>query len=320
MLVNATIYKDGVKSADSSFEDIEKHSKSEDTFLWISLNNPSKNEMAHLGKLYNLKEMSMTEVMDGRLVGKLEEDVDGFFLVLKIPEFREKKLVFGTLCIFVKKNVVLSILIDSTYPFHKVRHRCERESHRFKMSASFVVYTIIDTVVDKYFPLVHRFELKLAKVEADIFSTKSETRANIYRLYNLRQRIAKLKNIVNPLLEILFKLHGGRNTICYDMRDHFREVFDHLKIINTSVDNLRDTIHTAISVSLSLVTIEDNEITKRLGAWAALFAVPTSIAALWGMNFNLIKPIEEFGYPVAFFVILLVCVFLFIKFKKHKWL
>ena len=131
-----------------------------------------------------------------------------------------------------------------------------------------------------------------------------------------------LRHAVVPLLEVVGKLHGGRvPAVCMNCQDYFRDVHDHLARINGALDTIRDTITTAIQVNLSLVTIEESEVTKRLAAWAAIFAVSTALAGIWGMNFDFMPELKwKYGYPMALGVIGSIVSILYWRFRRLGWL
>jgi magnesium transporter len=131
-----------------------------------------------------------------------------------------------------------------------------------------------------------------------------------------------LRHAVEPLLEAVGRLHGGRvPQLTAGLQDYFRDVSDHLVRLNQSIDSQRDMVTTAISVSLSLVTLQENEVTKRLAAYGALLAVPTMIAGIYGMNFEYMPEIRwQHGYPVALILMAIIDFYLFYRFRKAKWL
>ncbi|MCX7101526.1 MAG: hypothetical protein NTX38_08545, partial [Methylobacter sp.] len=151
---------------------------------------------------------------------------------------------------------------------------------------------------------------------------KGSARYNIERLYQLKRKVMALKHAVAPLMEDAGKLHRGQvPNVCLNTQEYFRDVYDHLSHINGSIDRIRDTIGTAIQVNLSMVTIEESEVTKRLAAWAGLFAIATAFAGVWGMNFENMPELHwKYGYPVALTTIVLVCCILYRRFKKAGWL
>jgi magnesium transporter len=223
--------------------------------------------------------------------------------------------------VFTGKNFVLSIRNRSSQGFLGVRERAERESHLLCHGSGFVLYALMDAVVDRYFPLVDLMESELEGVEEKIF-TKGMARANIERLYELKRKITTLKHAVVPLMEGTRKLFGGRiPQVCTSHEAYFRDVYDHLERINLWLDGIRDTGGTAIQVNLAMVTIEESEVNKRLAAWAGIFAVATAFAGIWGMNFKAMPELDwAYGYPTALAVIAAACGILYYRFKRAGWL
>jgi magnesium transporter len=221
----------------------------------------------------------------------------------------------------VGQNYVLSVRNRSAQDFLGVRRRCEREPDFLRLGAGFVFYALMDAVVDRYFPFVDALESELDAIESKIF-VKGGTRANVKRMYELKRKAMVLKHAVTPLMEAVSKLHGGRvPRVCASSQDYFRDVYDHLTRINASIDTIRDTIGTAVQVNLSMVTIEENETTQRLAAWAGIFAVATAFAGIWGMNFKHMPELQwEYGYPAALLFIASVCTFLYRRLKRAGWL
>lgn len=222
---------------------------------------------------------------------------------------------------FVGRNYVLSVRNRSRLGFLGVRERCEREPELLRHGAGFVLYALLDAVVDRYFPVIDALEVELEGIEQRIF-TKGAARASIEQLYALKQRAIALKRAVAPLLEGVGRLHGGRvPPVCAGAQDYFRDVVDHLARINASIDAVRDTIATAIQVNLSMVAIEDSEVTKRLAAWAAIFAVCTAFAAIWGMNFEHMPELKwRWGYPAGLALMAGCCGLLYWRFRRAGWL
>ena len=143
-------------------------------------------------------------------------------------------------------------------------------------------------------------------------------RANIENLYALKQSVMVLKHAVAPLMEAATRLFGGRvPRLCAETGEYFRDVHDHLVRLDAAVDTMRDTIATAIHVNLAMAAIEESEVTKRLAAWAGIFAVATAFAGIWGMNFEVMPELKwRWGYPAALGVIAATCGVLFWRFRK----
>jgi magnesium transporter len=180
----------------------------------------------------------------------------------------------------------------------------------------------MDAVVDRYFPLLDALEDELDGIEQRIFAPEGVPRANVEALYELKQRLMVMKHAVAPLLEGVSNLSGARvPVLCAKLTVYFRDIYDHLLRLNQTADSIRDTIVTAISVNLSMVTLQESETMKRLAAYAALLAVPTMIAGIYGMNFEHMPELKwHYGYVLSLLVMLGLDVFLYFRFKKARWL
>ena len=225
------------------------------------------------------------------------------------------------MAIFVGRNYVLSVRRGTERGFTDVRARSEREPELLRYGSGYVFYAIMDAVVDRYFPVLDALEIDLEKVEKRIFSGRTN-REIIEALYDLKQKLMTLKHATGPLLEATGKLYGGRvPQPCARLQEYFRDIYDHLVRLNQSIESLREMVTTAITVNLSLLTIQESEVTKRLAAYAALVAVPTMIAGIYGMNFhNMPELTWEWGYPVSVATMASIDAYLFYRFRKAKWL
>jgi magnesium transporter len=184
-----------------------------------------------------------------------------------------------------------------------------------------VLYALMDTVVDRYFPVLDSVTAEIEEIEERIFAGQT-TRAHIEALYGLKRKLMTLDHATHPLLEVAGKLHGGRvPPICSGLQEYFRDVYDHLVRLKQSIDNLRDMLSTVMSFNLALMTIQENEVTKRLAAYAALVAVPTMVAGVYGMNFDYMPELRwVWGYPIALGTMIAIDVYLVFRFRKAKWL
>jgi magnesium transporter len=321
MLINCVAYQDGRKLADIPVADISDYVARDDAFVWVALRDATRDELAVMQEEFGLHELAVEDAGRGQQRPKIEEYGDSLFVVVKMLELREGELQLGEVDIFVGPNYVLSNRSNSTQDFLGVRARAEREPHLLQQGAGFVLYALMDAVVDRYFPIIDTLEVELEKIEERIFIRGSQ-QDNIERLYELKRKVMTVRHTVAPLLDAIGKLHGGRvPAVCSNTQEYFRDVHDHLLRINSSLDTMRDTIGTAIQVNLSMVALEEGEVNKRLAAWAAIFAVLTAFAGLWGMNFKHMPELDwRFGYPAALTLMAVVCGSLYRRFKKAGWL
>ena len=321
MLINCAAYQSGKKLGDIRKEEIHDYLNRPGAFVWVALKDATPEELDEMKRQFDLHELAVEDARHGHQRPKIEEYGDSLFAVLHMIEPEGDQLHVGELSIFVGKNYVLSVRNRAQQGFASVRTRSEHEPHLLKHGAGFVFYALIDTVVDRYFPILDAVEDELEAVEARIFDG-SPGRANIEALYAIKQKLMVLKHAVGPLQEALGRLYGGRvPAVCAYTQEYFRDIADHLQRINQSIDSQRDMVITALSVNLSMITIGEAETVKRLAAYAALVAVPTMIAGVYGMNFEHMPELKwVWGYPLALALMVGIDVYLFMRFRKAKWL
>lgn len=322
MIVNCVSYQRGEKVADIPVTEVRDHLARPGCFVWIALKDPTAGELDDLQREFGLHELSVEDAQKGHQRPKLEEYGASLFVVMHMIEWPEgPELQTGEAAVFVGPQYVVSVRRGAQHGFTEVRRRCEQEPELLQHGPAYVLYALMDTVVDRYFPVLDRLTEEIETVEERIFAGET-TRAQIETLYSLKRKLMILDHATVPLLEVAGKLHGGRvPPICSGLDAYFRDVYDHLLRLKQSIDNLRDGVATAISINLSLITIQENEVTKRLAAYGALVAVPTMLAGVYGMNFANMPELQwRYGYPVAVATMALIDVYLVYRFRKAKWM
>jgi len=323
MLINRALYRHGQRVSELEAAGSGPTATSSDCFVWVALHDASEEELAAFQAEFDLPDLAVEDALHGHQRAKVEEYENCLFAVAHMLEAgADGGIQVGQLAVFAGRQFVVSVRRDSSADFAGIRARAEREPELLGFGAGYVLYALLDAVVDRYFPIVERLEAELDAVEEEIFSAVGPGRENVERLYALKQKTTLVKHAVAPLLHDLGKLHGGRvPSQVSAVQDYIRDVADHLARINSSIDSLRDTIGTAVQVNLSLATINDATVMKRLAAWAAIFAVWTSFAGLWGMNFEFMPELKwTYGYPLALLVIAGTCAGLYRRFKQSGWL
>lgn len=321
MLVNCMVYCRGEKLGDIALDKLGDYLRLPDHFVWVALRDTHTAELQQLQSQFGLHELVIEDVINGYQSPKIEEYGENVFVILQLIDVVGGEFITGEVNIFAGRNYVVSVRQRSRQGFSAVRARSESEPHLLGQGSVFVLYALIDSVIDRYFQALSVLEYELEKIEDAIFVTGIE-RANIERLYQLKRKLILLKHAVTPLMESIPKLYGGRvPVICSNNQEYFREVSEHLGRINSSMDTMQDTIGTAIQVNLSMVTIQQTDVSKRLAAWAAIFAVATAFAGIWGMNFDNMPELQwRFGYLAALATIGCMCGYLYVRFKKSGWL
>jgi magnesium transporter len=321
MLVNCVAYRDGRKLADIQQREIKSYLARPDCFVWVALKDAGAAELAEMQDEFDLHELAVEDARQGNQRPKLEEYGDSLFVVLHTVEVAGEELNVGEVDVFVGRNYVLSARQSAERGFQDVRARCEREPDLLRHGPGYVLYTLMDAVVDRYLPVLDAVEAELEALEEQIFTGKAPGE-NIESLYYVKQKLMVLKHAAGPLLDASSRLFGGRvPQSCAGLGEYFRDVYDHLVRLNQSIDTLRDTVTTALQVNLAMITIGESEVTKRLAAYAALVAVPTMIAGIYGMNFEHMPELNwAFGYPLSIVAMVAIDAYLFYRFRKAGWL
>lgn len=333
MLINCVAYRNGTKLADIPVEAISEHLASPDNFVWVALKDATPEELAQMQAEFHLHDLAVEDARHGHQRPKIEQYGDCLFMSMHLVEphcgldqaarhtCEDGALNLGEVMVFAGRNYVLSIRNQGKADFLGVRRRAESEPELLKHGSGFVLYALMDAVVDRYFPVIDLLEDELDDIEDDIFG-QGNARTNIERLYHLKRRVVVLHRAVAPLLEAMGELRGARvPALVAGMQDYFRDVADHLSRINSSIDSIREAVSTAIQVNLSMTSIEENAVTKKLASWAAIFAVWTALAGVWGMNFEFMPELKlHYGYAIALAVMFGSCGALFWRFRKAGWL
>jgi magnesium transporter len=190
-----------------------------------------------------------------------------------------------------------------------------------KKGEDFILYAIMDFVVDNYFPIVHTIQDEVSSIENRIFQDTFD-QETIEHIYDLRADLLTLRHVVTPLIEICNRMiRFDVPLIDRDTHLYFRDVYDHALKISEGIDTQRELLTSALEANLLLASVRQNEVMKKLGAWAAILAVPTAIAGIYGMNFQNMPELHwRFGYPTVMVFIAGLCGYLYHRFKRSGWI
>ena len=322
-LVNSVAYADGLRVGDVAIPDISEVLKEPGRFVWVGLHEPDDEMLAEIQQEFSLHDLAVEDAARAHQRPKLERYGDSIFVVLRTAHTDASTggIEFGETHLFVGANYVVSVRHGGTLPFAEVVARCEANPDLMVKGPVFVLYSIMDFIVDQYFPLVDTYEDKLAELEDNVFQ-QTLPRETTERVYQLKRDLIEVKRAIAPLVDVCNRLvRGDVPLVPEDSRVYFRDVYDHVIRINEMVDTLRELLSAALEANLSLVSVSQNEAMKRLAGWAAIVAVPTMIAGVYGMNFKFMPELDWYlGYPVALTVMVGTCAFLYYKFKRSGWL
>ena len=322
-VVNSAAYAGGLRVGEVAIPDISEVLKQPNRFVWIGLHEPDAELLAEVQQEFSLHDLAVEDAALAHQRPKLERYGESLFVVLRTAHLDRAtgEIEFGETHLFVGSNYVVSVRHGPSLPYVEVRSRCEANPDLLARGPSFVLYSLMDFIVDQYFPLVDALEDKLEALEDNIFR-QTLTRETTERIYQLKRMLLEVKRGVAPLVDMCNRLMRADTTlISEEVRPYFRDVYDHAIRINEMIDMLRELLTTALEANLSLVAVSQNDAMKRLAGWAAIIAVPTMIAGIYGMNFKFMPELDWFlGYPMAMALMLGACGFLYYKFKRSGWL
>lgn len=326
MLVNACVYKDGEKLQKLDLEGIRDLRLPDDELLWVALASASKEEIQTVVSKIDIHELTLEDIYHGGQMAKIENYDDTLFFVIKQLAIDEtSQIKSADLYMLCGKNYVVTIRDNDFKSMEPVRRKLERTKKSLQKGAGFVAYSLLDTLVDRYFPILAALEREFGVVEDQMFDKKlslSARREILEKLHNLKSKARHMKNATGPLEDAVHKLFGGDvPDICVGLDDYYRDTHDHLARVNQSLEALLDALAQGVQTCVALINIEETQVTKQLASWAAVFAAVTLMAGVWGMNFKHMPELEwQWGYPIALLSMVGIGVFLRYRFKKSGWL
>jgi magnesium transporter len=320
-VVNCAAYADGKRVADVKIQDLSAVLKQRDCFIWVGLHEPGEDLLRQVQEEFGLHDLAVEDAHRAHQRPKLERYGDALFVVLRTAQMQQETIQCGETHIFVGPRYVVSVRHGSSLAYTAVREHCEATPHLLCKGPGFVLYSLMDFIVDQYFPLVERLEDALEALEDKIFG-ETVTRETTERIYKLKRSLLEVKRAISPLIDVCNRLmRFDLELIHEDARPYFRDVYDHVIRLNEMVDITRELLASALEANLSLISIAQNEVMKKLGAWVAIIAVPTMVAGIYGMNFDFMPELRSpLGYPLVLAGMLVICGFLYFYFKRSKWL
>jgi magnesium transporter len=231
------------------------------------------------------------------------------------------RIAFGETHLFVGHGYVVSVRHGASTSYTPVRERCEAAPAALRDGEDFILYAILDFIVDNYMPVIETIQTEVEEIE-DCILAEASTQAHVRRLYQLRRDLLRLRNAAIPLVEVCRRLeHPGLPGIDSSMHPLFRDVSDHIRRVQEEIESLREVLAFAFETSLMTGQAQQTEITRKLAAWAAILAVPTAVAGIYGMNFEFMPELRwTYGYPLVLAFVLAVCGWLYWRFRQNRWL
>jgi len=321
-IINCAAYSSGRRIADVKLNDVHEVLKASNQFVWIGLHEPSEEVLSKVQHEFGLHDLAVEDAHTAHQRPKVELYGDSVFVVLRTAHInKERHTEFGETYFFVGPNFIVTVRHGSGVSYSEVRSRCESTPHLLSKGQGFALYSVMDFIVDRYFPVVHEMEMELQEIEDKIFKEKP-SRETTEQIYGLKRELLEVKRAVSPLVDICNRLMRFEiKCISEETRPYFRDVYDNVVRINDMVENTRELLNTAMEANFSLISISQSDVSKKFAGWAAIIAVPTMVAGFYGMNFSNIPEAEwKYGFYAVILFTVGACTLLYLLFKRSGWL
>ncbi|HEY0662464.1 MAG TPA: magnesium/cobalt transporter CorA [Lysobacter sp.] len=321
-VINAAAYSREGTRRDISLDAISDVLAIDDgSFVWVGLYEPDESILDKLQEEFGLHDLAVEDAHNAHQRPKIEAYGNSLFIAVHTAQSIDSHIRFGETHLFVGPRYLVTVRHGASTSYAPARARLEREPDGLTHGPAAALYVVLDLIVDNFAPIVDEFSHELNELEQDVFA-EDFRKGTVEKLYDLKRELTRLRMAVAPLQDILGQLARSRSSLIDEESQlYFRDVHDHAVRINETTDTLREMLTAAMSVNLSLVTIRQGEVVKRLAGWAGLLAAPTLIASWYGMNFvHMPELAGKYSYFIVIGVTALVCVGLFVLLRRAKWL
>jgi len=325
MLVDCAHYKDGVRQQVGPLSPERAAAALKDAapgeFVWLGLRDPTSEELDHVGDAFGLHELALEDAQHAHQRPKLEDYEGSYFIVLRSAHYHEEmeEVEFGEIHLFVGAKYLISVRHGEASELGSSRERIEGRPNLLRLGPAAAVWAILDKVVDDYAPVVAGIEDDIEEVEQEIFDEGADS---TQRIYSLKREVIEFHRALFPLLDPLQMLERGDIPgVDKALRRFFRDVADHARRTDEQVTGQRELLTSILEANLALLSVRQNEVVKAISAWAAVIAVPTFMASVWGMNFTHMPELHsQLGYPIALTGMLVSVLLLHRFFRRIGWL
>src|SRR5215471_11531697 len=320
-VVAAGAYVDGRRVANIAISEASSWRAKPGHVVWIGLHEPDMALLSAVQKQFDLHELAIEDANHAHQRPKIEQYGEALFIVARTAQLFEGRIAFGETHIFVGDGYLVTVRHGASTSYTAVRERCESCPRALARGEDYILYAILDFIVDNYSPVLESIHDEVETMEAEVLAS-AMTRAQIERLYLLRRDLLRLRNAVGPLVEVCRRLeHDHLPMVRPTMSPLFRDVTDHVRTVQEQIDSLREVLAFAFEASLLVGQAQETLVSKRLASWLAIIAVPTAIAGIYGMNFKNMPELQwEYGYFTIIGVILIACATLYWRFRRVGWL
>jgi magnesium transporter len=326
MIVDSAHYKDGARQHEQALtpEQAAERAKAagDGEFVWIGVHEPQPGDLDRLAGLFGLHELAVEDAQMAHQRPKIEDYDEDFFIVLRTAHYHEdrEEVHFGEIHVFAGRGYVITVRHGPGSELVSARQRLEARPDLLNLGAASAVWAIVDKVVDDYIPVVDAIEDDIEEVEKDVFD--DDIPAPTARIYNLKREVIEFHRAVWPLLAPLGALEqGGYERVPEELRRYFRDVADHAKRVDEQVSSQRELLTSVLQANLALVSVNQNEVVKKISAIFGIIAVPTFVASVYGMNFDNMPELHwHLGYLFAVGVMAFSVAALVGFFRRIGWL
>jgi len=322
VILDCAHYRDGARQNDAALTIDEAADRCrEDGFVWLGLHDPGEDELNEVAERFRLPPLAVEDAMNAHQRPKLEDYEDGYFLVLHTARYIDdvEEVEFGEVHVFTGDGFVIVIRHGAASELHSARERLENRPELLREGPAAAVWAIMDKVVDDYEPVMAGLENDVEEVEVEVFAERED---QTKRIYFLRRELAGFYRAVHPLLLPLDLLISSEYPdISPRLNEYLRDVSDHAKRVEESITNQRELLTGILQANLAVISLQQNDVVKKISGWAAVIAVPTLIASIYGMNFEQMPELKwQYGYPTALLVMFAVGFTLKRVLRRAGWL
>lgn len=320
-VVAAQLYRHGKAAMPVSLDQPVKCAADRSEFVWIGLFEPAEDELRQLQTNYDLHPLAIEDALKAHQLPKVDVFGDQLFVVARTAHLEDDQIAYGETAIFVHENYIITVRHGSARAHTALRRQLEAAPSLLSHGVDYVLHAILDYIVDGYLPIVEAIEEEVLETEQhvlDAFLGREEVR----RLFTLRRELTRFQRVLSPMSEVCVRLtHLELPSLDPAVRPYFRDVLDHVRRVEARVGSLREILTSVFETSHLLEQQRQGTITRQLAAWAAILAVPTAIAGIYGMNFENMPELKaEYGYFIVVGIIAALCTVLYVRFKKAGWL
>ena len=320
-VIAASVYAGGRRVKDIPVDEAGDWVQRPGHVVWIGLLEPSEELLRRVQVQFDLHPLAIEDAGMAHQQPKIEQYGKALFIVARTAQIVSGRIAFGETHLFVGRGYVVSVRHGASTSYAAVRQRCEACPIVLANGEEYILYAIIDFIVDNYMPVLETVHAEVEAIEDNVLAT-SLTQADIERLYMLRRDLLRLRKSALPLVEICRRLeHAEVMPLAPSMQLLFRDVTDHVRRVQEEIDSLREVLAFAFEASLLTAQSQQTEVARRLAAWAAILALPTAVAGMYGMNFDYMPELHwTYGYFVIIALVAAGCGTLYWKFRQHGWL